>query len=285
MKNLIPIIIKYILYPVLIIILLLNVLMLLRGLCHIIPGYEIIGNNSESNIFFSFWIDIFAVAASTGMIIVTAKSIKRNSQENENNRKLQIDAIEYQTKIEWVNKLKEGIAIYLESINDDVHIKFATEYKNIDNKEEINFIELINKLISEANQAKLKLGTLFIGIVDSKTTAFEIELQKYYDRYLDLLMDLQYFFSINKLWFREEFIESLLEYKNTQMKLSPNNNGPNRIWEIIEEFDYSKNNLNEYLQILMQRYNIQCFRVECVKYIQNEVLKANNILHGTEQDK
>lgn len=285
MKNLIPIIIKYILYPVLIIILLLNVLMLLRGLYHIIPGYEIIGNNSESNKFFSFWIDIFAVAASTGMIIVTAKSIKRNSQENENNRKLQIDAIEYQTKIEWVNKLKDGIAIYLESINDDVHIKFATEYNNIDNKEEINFIELINKLISEANQAKLKLGTLFIGIVDSKTTEFEIELQKYYDRYHDLLMDLQYFFSIKKLWFREEFIENLLEYKNTQTKLNPNNSGSNRIWEIIKELDYNINNKNEYLRILMQRYNIQSFRVECVKYIQNEVLKANNILHVTEQDK
>lgn len=284
MKNLIPIIIKYILYPVLIIILLLNVLMLLRGLYHIIPGFEIIGNNSESNNFFSFWIEIFAAAASAGMIIITAKSIIRNSQENEANRNLQIDTILFQTRINWINLLKEYTTSLINALNDDVHSKFILFYDNIE-KKNINFAELISKLTSEANIAKFKLDSLLIGETNNETERFENSVNEYYKKYLDLLLDLQFFFNINKLWLKEEFEERIAEYERIQLKSNSSNNGQNRIWEIIREYHYDINNYKIFLVILMRRYDIQRFKNICVHYIQSETKKANDILNGTEQDK
>lgn len=285
MKNIIPIIIKYILYPVFLMILLLNVLILLRRLYHFIPGYEMIGNNSESNNFFSFWIDIFAVAASTGMIIVTAKSIKRNSQENKINRTLQVNTTLYQTRINWINLLKEYTTALISALNDDVHGQFVLVYNNHKGSQNINFVELINTLTSEANIAKFKLESLLIGETNNETEIFLNSVKEYHKKYLDLLLDLQFFFNIKYLLGKEVLEGDVNEYKGTQLYQSTNNNGSNRIWSIIEEYNYNLKFYNKFLVTLMRRYDIQSFKNICVNFIQSETKKANNILHGTEQDK
>lgn len=277
---------RYLILPIVIIVLLLNVIYMMKYAYHLIPGYSIIGESEETRGFFSFWINVFMVAASTGMIIITSKSITRNALENENNRKLQINSILYQTNIEWINKLKGEVSNFFEAINDNVYIKFALEFNKAEVNLNLNFSELISSLTQNVNRAKLNLGTLFIGEKDNRTVEYERKIQIYYDRYLKLLLDLQFFFSINKLWLQEEFEEEVLKYANQQSKYDGESIKSNRIWEIIKEFDYNLNNYSDFLLILMRRYDIQSFRNESDNFIQYKISKANQILtNGIEQDK
>lgn len=186
MRNLVFLIIKYLLYPLFILIVLLNILILLRGLSHIIPGYGIFGENSESNAFFSFWIDIFAVAAATGMIIITSKSIINNSNENKKNRQIQQNLIIFQVENHNLNQFKESSIALCECYSYNNFITVCNKFIQ-DNKSPLEDIKLL------MNNTTNKHKSFLMNILPKAPGMVKLidEEGKIYKFYNDVLLDLE----------------------------------------------------------------------------------------------
>ena len=244
--------------------------------------YKVFGFQSP---WLSFWGTYLAAVASLGMIIITAVSIHRNSEDNKKNREIQSNVIKYQTRLQWINQLKEVITSYCDSINDNVHGQFALFYNEHISQTNVNFSSLIHELSSRATYTKFKIDSCLIGSDDPKETFFSGQVYSYYIRFTDLLLDLQFFFTLDNKCTSNDLQKKVSNYKNAQLKSDYQKQHSHRIWEIINEYNYDIAQYNQFLIILMRRYNVQSFKTDCVNFIKYEQNKAENILYGTEQTK
>lgn len=241
--------------------------------------YKIFGFQSA---WLSFWGTYLAAVASLGMIIITAVSIHRNSEENRKNRKLQSNVIKYQTQLQWVNKLKEAIISYCNAINDNVHSQFALFYNENISQANVDFLPLIHKLEDNLNIAKFNIDSLLIGYDSIEEKSFSEQVKFYYSRFLDLLLDLQFFFNLDDKCTNDNLQNIVLKYKKAQLK--EGDQDTHRIWRIIDEHNYDIKQYSYFLTILMRRYDVQSFKTQCTDFIKYEQNKAQNILpNGTGQ--
>lgn len=79
MKNIL--IIKYVFLSFIGVILFFNFIILMKGICHIIPNTKMLGENSNALEFYNFWADILSSIASFTMIFITARTLEQNKQQ------------------------------------------------------------------------------------------------------------------------------------------------------------------------------------------------------------
>lgn len=79
MKNIL--IRKYVFFSFIGVMLFFNFIILMKGIYHIIPNTRMLGEDSNTLGFYSFWADILSSIASFTMIFITAKTLEQNKQQ------------------------------------------------------------------------------------------------------------------------------------------------------------------------------------------------------------
>ena len=236
----------------------------------------------------AYWTAASAIA-SFCMVFITAVSVVISLQQNKKNREnnteqnrlaqeMQIRAMNYQTKIVWIDKLKEGIAYAQDIFSFAVQDKFI-EYQNKDIDIPSAFI---SELFENGNKAKRRLVSILYGNGQYEEN-FLLFVDEFCKRYWDLVLDLQFLHSLEFSIKQEQLREKTNSYKQSQ-RLS---NLENRIWSIIESRNYSSNNddFAYYTNELTKRYGFDVFERNCLALLKYELNSANEILNGTEQTK
>lgn len=254
----------------------------------------------------SFWGTYLAAIASFGMIIISAISIHRNSDENKQNRennkaenqfnRLQNEKLRAQEiELKWFEDLKNAcIKLDIAFNNDDVIL-----LEDIDISSEL-FNNKVTQLLTRMNEAyfNFRLTIDYHGNVVQQT---EVQrLRHFVAEYISLLGDLNSLFvygyllkeQLNNIDLQKEEIEAnlkryILDNKN---KMDVHEVKQNRVWNLLLNNRYDRlEYINEVLNIMCKR--IDNFNIIKVREAINMILKAEYAkiksihLNDTEQDK
>lgn len=249
--------------------------------------YKVFGFQSP---WLSFGGTYLAAVASLGMIIITAVSIHRNSEDNKKNRELQSNVIRYQTKLQWINQLKEAIICARDAFDELVINDFLKEFnKNSDNQD---FSNICRSIDNKINKATFAIETVLLGCTEKiEVDFFHVfkEKKTQYQHYIsDIVFVLQFpnnFKNKSGINNTEYFQQRLEEYKNSNLKYPDSN--PERIWEIAQECNFQIISRRfEILKKLLSYNDSIVFAEDSKDFIEMEIKNAELILNnGTEQTK
>lgn len=238
----------------------------------------------------SFWATYLAAAASFGMVLLTAISIIYNLLDNKKNRELQSNVIKYQTKLQWINQLKEAIICARNAFDESVVNDFLKKFNPNSNNQD--FGDICQCIDNKITQATFAIETVLLGCKEKIEMDFlDVfkEKRTQYQHYIsDVVFVLQFhnnFKNKSGINNTEYFQQLLEEYKNSNLRYSDSN--PERIWEIAEKYNFQLiSKRHEILKELLS-YNDSIGFAEDSKYlIEMEIKNAEQILNnGTEQTK
>lgn len=238
--------------------------------------YKILEFPSE---WLSFWGTYISAVTSLGMIIITALSIHRNSEESKANRRLQCNVIKYENQQAWIIQLKSAITLSCNNLSFSIENEFIERSNKHLN---LTYKDIVSKAFDAANKSKFQLCTVLIGRNRPEEIDFVNKLDFYTNRFFDYLFDLEFFHSLSFDITSDILKEAVEQYKT---KKKTNGKTSHRIWAIIESKGYSTENMSYYLNTLVKEYHFEEFEAACINLIQFEETLANKILNGTEQDK
>lgn len=250
-------------------------------------GFPIVGEAKD-------WLNFFAVYFS-GVITASVsfwilfKTIQSNTKENQKNRDIQTNVIKYQTKLAWINQLKDAILQVTDAIDETIARDFISQFK--DKSKEKDFSAVYFRAEDKLKSASFSLETVLLGCNEPIETEFldlfrefKIRYQLYIDDVIFLLQYPNNFKNPDKIPNTEFFKKELLKYKNNSVKKDGSN--PERIWEIAEKYEYKLiSNRDEILNELFRWADTHLFKIKCKKLLYAEYKIAESILNGTEQDK
>ncbi len=233
------------------------------------------------------WTAVGAIASSV-MIIITCFTIICNNQQNKHNRKaseyqndqnrdIQIRTIKYQTHLDWLNLLKREIVNLAEVLRFDIVDSFMYGEHEANNN-------LISEYFNKVNTAKASVIAILIGHNLPKEIQFITVIDNFTKRYLNFLLDLEFYHSLDFDVSRDEMKGKVDSY---MVSKRGTDSDENRIWSIISLKDYVSDSINMsfYLNQLITEYHFEEFEKSYLELIRYEYIVAQNIINGTKQDK
>lgn len=241
------------------------------------------------------WLNFFAVYFSSIIaafvsFFILYKTIQSNNNENEKNRDIQTKVIKYQTKIAWINNLKEAINQVIDAIDESIARDFISKFK--EKSREQDFSAIYFKAEDKLKSASFSLETVLLGCNEPIETEFldifrefKIRYQLYIDDVIFLLQYPNNFKNPDKLPNTEYFKREILRYKSNSPKKDGIN--PERLWEIAEKYEYKLiSKRDEILHDLFRWADSYLFKQKCKELLYAEYKIAESLLlDDTKQDK
>lgn len=235
--------------------------------------FELNGTTSDWHNFWAVYLGALIGASVPFMILYF--TIQNNKSENDKNRKIQIDTIKYQTKIAWINQLRDAIGYSQELLSFVVTEKY--------NQSKSSMYQLTAELFDNANKVKRRFISVLWGM-DQVEQQFLNFTANFCERYLCFIFDLEFLYSLEDSITQDELKSKVSLYKKRKNSLKYSEK---RIWYIIEERDCSTDvqDRTYYINEISKRYEFNTFESKCQELLKYELTQANKILNGTKQDK
>lgn len=249
--------------------------------------------NGNTEGWHNFWsVYLGALIGATVPFIILYKTLNNNKTENEANRKLQLNAIAYQTQMQWINTLKNAI----QEITDAFSILWLDEiyliYKDTnDSNSYQNYHRILSKLkeiCNKVNHASDNFRLTIVGKNDVEEVTFANRFEVLRERFCDLISDLNAltlisFHNGTDDYLRSHFEKELAEHKS---KFTSVEDDSHRLWAIAAEHNnLLKGDRTLIVEELVKSYRSKFIYDWCNQFIEYETKKATNILNGTKQDK
>lgn len=238
----------------------------------------------------NFWaVYLGALIGAIVPFIILYSTIQSNKLENNKNRDIQINTIKYQTKIAWINQLKEAIIQVLDAIDETVARDLFAQFRTHSKKQD--FSSIYFKSEEKLKTASFSLETVLLGCKEPIEVQFWDVFRDFKFRYLsyidDVIFLLQYpdnFKNPDKIPNTEYFKEELLKYKKNSLK--KDNGNPERIWEIAEKYEYKLiSKRDEILHELFRWADTHLFKLKCKELLHAEYKIAESILTNSAEQK
>lgn len=239
------------------------------------------------------WINFWAtyIAASIPFIILGytlrnnnfQNQLNREANENQNkqNKELQITLLKYQVQLNWLEQLRRVLVSATDTLSFSINDKFIARSNSNAN---LGYNDIVSEAYQATNQIRTEFKVAFIGRDYDEEKSFMKSYNYFCGLFLNLLLDLEFFYSIGRVSSSEK-LKLLVDKYKTQKYSQPEE--PQRIWSIIESRDYMITNedLAFYLNTLLLSYPFDDFEKACTKLLEFENQLADYILNGTEQNK
>lgn len=207
------------------------------------------------------WLNFFAVyygSVITAIVsfVVLYKTIKNNHKENNTNRQLQTAILKYQINKEKNNVIKELFARYIYSID---YFGIKSLAKTFDNNKQAFFYS-IRQHLENTSVAYHMLEFNLNDFKEDKERQFIDRINTFRISYNELLMDLIWMLQpYNHKGTDEEnrdiYIDQL---KECEANASDFNKGTNRIWYIVQQYDYMiKNNSYKIINECIDKFDFR----------------------------
>ena len=257
--------------------------------------FPFVGCNTD---WLNFWgAYVGTILSSFIAFYVLHKQLCQNQQENENNRRLQINILHYQQKTQWLTELKIKLAEYYNSFSlNDINAiadRMLTKETSVSiQKEEVR--ASIKQIIDKFNIADFSKGIMFSNELTEEENKFLSILRLYSNEFCALMEDLDwYMFEVYGYNGSDDSLREMYERKTKkyQQENHKHISQSKRIWEIIIENDYKI--ISENKQIISTRMSsamvylepddIQKTIVDLIDYEQQNINNILNKEYGTEQ--
>lgn len=214
---------------------------------------------------------------------------KTNKEENEKNRQLQINAIEYQTQIQWINNLKAIVREVYNAFNviwlNEIYLIFEStnDANNYTNSELVK--DKIKQLYNKLNVTTDNFRLTVIGRDDPEEKKYWTEFDSLRSIYYNLLDDIRVLSSIcfyngTDEMLMPQFNRTINEYKD---KCTLINDNSHRIWEIAEKYSMKlKTEKSQIVKDLIEAYEPILMYEWCRDVLNYEYEKSKKIINGTE---
>lgn len=182
---------------------------------------------------------------------VLHKQLIQNQNENENNRKLQINILNYQQKSQWLTELKVKLAEYYKSFSfNDINAiadRILTKETNV-------IIQIketrasLKQIIDSFNIADFSKGIMFSNELTKEESKFIAKLKSYSGEFCALLEDIDwYMFEVYGHTGGDDMLKDMYveETKSYQQEEHTHISQSRRIWDIIIEYDYKITSKNK----------------------------------------
>lgn len=242
---------------------------------------EITGNDTS---WLSFWGGyIGSIISSSIALLILWQQLKQNHQENDDNRKLQLNNIKYQQKNQWLNLLRSKLADYYYSFC--FHDLTFLEVKIYEKGNRNDIRNEIKVMYDRMSNAYFSVGIFFPENIDSEEKKMLSEIKKITERFHATLSDLDWYiltfanlsgsFELNKGFCKnkteeyERFVKSDLSH--------------DRIWNFIKEngyniFDKQNEIVSTYLDAVFNVLNPDNVQEDIANLIDYEQNKIDKIL-------
>ena len=249
--------------------------------------FKFVGKDTD---WLNFWgAYIGTVLSSCIAFYVLHKQLSQNNNENENNRKLQINILKYQQKTQWLTELKIKLAEYYKSFSFNDINAIANRMLT---KETIAYIQIketrasLKQIIDSFNIADFSKGIMFSNELTKEEINILEKLKSYSDEFCALLEDFDWYicevFAYNG---GDDSLKEMYENKtkNYQQEEHAHISKSRRIWDIIIEYDYkiaSKNKAIISIRIKEAMQNIKADDIQktIVELLDYEQEKINKII-------
>lgn len=152
----------------------------------------VVGDNTH---WLSFWGSyLAALIPSAGAFLILYLQREGNHQENEQNRKLQINILKYQQEMQWLNEKKEILIDFALSLNKDDLIELSNK---IAANQDI--MPDIKNLLANLVKNDSRVGFMRVSEKTERFKEFNTKRQSAFNIHRDALLDLQ---EINILFMR-----------------------------------------------------------------------------------
>ncbi len=249
--------------------------------------------NGTTSDWHSFWsVYLGALIGATVPFIILYKTIKNNKAENNENRKLQLNTIAYQTQMQWINTLKNAIQQITEAFSilwlDEIYLicKETNDSNSYNNYHLI--LEKLKQISDRVNRATDNLRLTIIGKNDNTEVELANRFELLRERFCDLISDLSAltlisFHNGTDDYLMDQFEKALDEHKS---KCTTIEEDSHRLWSIAAKHqNLLKKNRTVIVEDLIKCYHSKFIYDWCKQFIEYETNKAVIILNGTEQDK
>ncbi|MCD8209045.1 MAG: hypothetical protein LUD72_13995 [Bacteroidales bacterium] len=245
---------------------------------------------------------IGAITSCLVTFYVLSKQLEQNHKENSYNRQLQINAIEYQQRTQWLTELKGRLydleSVFHRSDFDSLADLFTCDMKPpISMDYQTKILEKINWIFSKASSAILPVNTMFTEKRDDFETESLVFFNENIEELYAVLDDLQWFIYNVECMFASAFPHTTIstsQRRSTQDYINRTNaykeiehshsSKSRRIWEIIESLQYRRD-YNAKLSIVYTRIREALNQIDLPKIhkaiatlIEHEQEKINAIL-------
>lgn len=211
--------------------------------------FKFIGKDTD---WLNFWgAYIGTILSSFIAFYVLHKQLIQNQNENENNRKLQINILNYQQKSQWLTELKVKLAEYYKSFSfNDINAivdRILTKETNV-------IIQIketrasLKQIIDSFNIADFSKGIMFSNELTKEESKFIAKLKSYSGEFCALLEDIDwYMFEVYGRTGGDDMLKDMYveETKSYQQEEHTHISQSRRIWDIIIEYDYKITSKNK----------------------------------------
>lgn len=211
--------------------------------------FKFIGKDTD---WLNFWgAYIGTILSSFIAFYVLHKQLIQNQNENENNRKLQINILNYQQKSQWLTELKVKLAEYYKSFSfNDINAiadRILTKETNV-------IIQIketrasLKQIIDSFNIADFSKGIMFSNELTKEESKFIAKLKSYSGEFYALLEDIDwYMFEVYGHTGGDDMLKDMYveETKSYQQEEHTHISQSRRIWDIIIEYDYKITSKNK----------------------------------------
>lgn len=211
--------------------------------------FKFIGKDTD---WLNFWgAYIGTILSSFIAFYVLHKQLIQNQNENENNRKLQINILNYQQKSQWLTELKVKLAEYYKSFSfNDINAiadRILTKETNV-------IIQIketrasLKQIIDSFNIADFSKGIMFSNELTKEESKFIAKLKSYSGEFCALLEDIDwYMFEVYGHTGGDDMLKDMYveETKSYQQEEHTHISQSRRIWDIIIEYDYKITSKNK----------------------------------------
>lgn len=252
--------------------------------------FELCGTTSDWHNFWSVYLG--ALIGATVPFIILYKTLHNNKVQNEENRKLQLNSIAYQTQMQWVNTLKNAIQEITDAFNnlwlDEIYLLYR---ETNDSNSYQNYHLILGKLkeiCNRVNRASDNIRLTIVGKKDDEEIDLANRFEELRERYCDLISDLSAltlisFHNGTDDYLMTHFEKELNEHKS---KCTSVEDDSHRLWSIAAKHkNLLKKKRTVIVEELIKSYHSKFIYDWCYQFIEYETNKAENILNGTEQDK
>ena len=236
----------------------------------------------------NFWaVYLGAIIGAIVPFIILYTTIQSNKVENKRNRDIQINTIKYQTKISWINKLKDVLIHVIDAFDENIARDLLSQFK--EHSKYQDFSSFYFKSEEKIKLASFSIETILLGCTNPIETQFMDIFRDFRFRYQfyidDVIFLLQYpnnYKNPENIDNTEYFKKELLKYKKRSLKRE--NGNPERIWEIAEKYDFKLiSKRDDILQELFRWADTHFFKIKCKELLHAEYKIAESLLkNGTE---
>ncbi len=232
------------------------------------------------------WLNFFAVYYGSVITVIVSfivlyRTIKSNQKENNTNRKLQMSILKYQINKDRNNAIKDLFARYIYSLD---YFGIKSLAKVFDNNKQSYFYSL-RQLLEKTSIAYQMLEFNLNDFKDDEERRFIDTINTFRISYNELLMDLLWMLQpYNNKGTDEENRNTYIEQlKECEAKSSYSNKGTNRIWHVVQKYDYRiKDNCHKIINECIDNFDFRAIEKIANDFFDYEKSKNEALINISE---